>query len=373
MSGAFGQKLKQLRNEREILQSAFAEQCGISSAYLSDIERGRRNPPEDQVILEWVRLLDLAQAEEIGRELIDLASRDRGRAEAVTETEVEVAQTLWQGTAGRKEESGQDAEQKKSRTPFLDYFGENLVSLARQEELDPAPGHAPTFAEIAVALTRRKRNSAVLTGASSAASHRVVQGLACEMAAGQVPAALAKKRLLTAQGIQAGVKYRGQFEERLKALTDEIAMVGDVILHVPSLADLVDLEGNAKGSILRVALQDGVVQVLTSATTAEMDYCRKTNEGLAECFQPVSVSPLDRAGVLRNLYAVRQRYGTHHGASYADEALDAIAKAAEAGEAAAYYQRALDLLDEVGARLRLEEGKGEATVEHVRQVTERYF
>ena len=318
-----------------------------------------------------MRLLDIGQAEEIGRKLIDLSSRDRGRAEAVTETEVEAASTLWQGTASRKENGGQDADQNKSRTPFLDYFGENLVSLAQQEKLDPAPAHAPTFAEIAVMLTRRRRNSAVLTGASSGESHRVVQGLACEMVAGRVPAALAKKRLMTIEGIQAGVKYRGQFEKRLKTLTDEIATVGDVILYIPRLAALVDLEGNAKGAILRSALQDGAVQVLAGATTAEMDYCRKSNEGLVECFRLVAVSPLDSAGVLRNLYAVRQRYGAHHGVSYADEALEAIVAATAAGEVGGYYQRALDQLDEVGARLRLEGGKNEATAKHVRQVVER--
>ncbi len=367
MSGAFGRRLRELRVERRILQGVFAEKCQISSSYLSDIERSRRNPPADQVILEWARFLDPGNAEEIGGELVDLAARDRRRAEAVTETEVEEAATIWEtsGAQGGREDRQAEKSSGKSETPFLDHFGVDLVALAREGRLDPAPERSWEFKEVACALACRRCNSAVLTYETNAEIYRVVQGMACEIADGRAPEPLAGKRLLTVNGVQAGVKYRGQFEERLKALIDETAKVGDVVMYFHSLADLVDLEGNAKGSFFRPAFQEGTVQVITGATPGEMGYARKVNPGLAECFRTVPIRPLDRDGVLRGLYGVRDRYGSHHGVTYSEAALVAVVDTAEADGEVDFWQRALSLLDEAGARLRLKGDRREVTVEDV--------
>ena len=220
MTGAFGKRLRHWRIQREILQNTFAEQCKISSAYLSDIERGRRNPPADQVILAWARLLDPANAEEIGRELIDLAARDQGRAEVVTETESEPAGATWE-VAGRRSGEGIRTEEteKRSKTPFLDHFCVDLVERAREDCLDPVQGRAWELGEIACVVARRRGNSVVLTCETSAEVYRTIQGLACEIAEGRAPDPLVNMRLLMlGGGVQAGVKYRGQFEERLNAL-----------------------------------------------------------------------------------------------------------------------------------------------------------
>ena len=364
MAGAFGKRLRELRTERQILQSTFAEKCRISSAYLSDIERGKRNPPADRAILEWAGFLDPGNAEEIGRELIDLAARDQGRAEVVTETVAEAAGTIWETSKDRGE--GKPTEKaRKSKTPFVDHFCVDLTALAGEGRLDPAPGRSWEFGEIAGVIARRRRNSAVLTCETGAEVYRVMQGLACEIAAGRAPEPLAKVRLLRLDGMIAGTKYRGQLEERVSTLIREMAETGNMLLYCHSLAELVDLEGTVKESHFRPALEEGKVQVITGATPEEMDYCRKANPGLFECFRPVPIRPLDRDGVLRGLYALRDRYGAHHGITYSEGALVAIVDVVEPGDEAGFWQRALDLLDEVGARLRLEGGTDVVTVEDV--------
>ncbi len=232
MAQAFGKRLRELRSERQILQAAFAEKCRISPAYLSDIERGRRNPPADKVILEWAASLDQGNAEDIGQELLGLAAGDRGRAEAVKETVVEEASNMWETPVGT-EEGGKTGTGStgKSQTRFLDHFGVDLLDLARQGSLDPAPGRSREFTEIASVLARRRRNSVVLASDSGAQIGQVVQGLACAMAMGQVPQSLAGTRLLRLDGVQAGVKYRGQLEERVRTLVDETVKIGNVLLY----------------------------------------------------------------------------------------------------------------------------------------------
>jgi len=370
MAPFFGKRLRELRTQRQILQASFAQTCQISAAYLSDIERGRRNPPADRTILEWAGHLDPGNAEEIGQELVALAARDRDQAEAVTVDVVEPAGSIWRAAPERRDaEDEKPVRGKKSQTPFLDHFQWDLLEMARQGRLDPAPGRAREFDEIAAALACRRRNSAVLTGSSGAEIWQVVQGLGHAVAAGQSPENLIGKRLLRLDGLQAGVKYRGQLEERVRAVVTEAAVVGDVLLHFHSLGDVLDLEKSLNGSLLGPAQEEGTLQVITGALPGEMDHCRKLNPRLVECFRAVPVRALDRDGVLRGLYEVRERYGSHHGVTYSDAALVAIVDAAVEDEPEGFWQRSVDLLDEVGARVRLEGGGDEVTVEDVDRAT----
>jgi len=204
----------------------------------------------------------------------------------------------------------------------------------------------------------------VLTSDSSMEINRVINGLAYAMADGNVPGSPSHTLMLRLEGIQAGVKYRGQFEERLKAILDESTGIGDVIFYFHSLADLVDFEDNAKGSFFRPALQAGVIRIITGATPGEMAYSRKVNAGLVACFRQIPVQPLDRHGVGRGLYALRDRYCAYHGVTCADEVLEAIVDTADPGDETEFWQRALDMLDALGARLR-QEGRTEASVDDV--------
>jgi ATP-dependent Clp protease ATP-binding subunit ClpA len=366
MAGSFGKRLRGLRGEYQILQSAFADKCGISAAYLSDIERGKRNPPPDETILEWARILDRGQAEEIGQELIELSARDQGRAQAVTEVVEEPAGTIWEKFSDGLQGDGNKTEEgKKSRTPFLDHFGVNLVEKARKGAFDSASERGWEFGEIAHVMARRHLNSAVVTGENSADIFRTIRGLACEMAAGRMSGPLAARRLLKLEGMQAGVKYRGQLEERIKTIISETADCRDAVLFLHSLSDVVELEKNANGSYFLPALQEGAIQIITGATWREMDGCRRQNASLVECFRPVSVRPLERDAVLRGINVAKESYEDFHGVKYSEGALVAIVDAAEEGEEAGFWQRALDLLDEAGERGLLSGKVGELTEEDV--------
>ena len=199
----------------------------------------------------------------------------------------------------------------------------------------------------------RHRNSAVLIGDSSSEIRGIIHALACAIAAGTAPESLRSTRMITVDGLQAGVKYRGQLEERVGALVKEAKTVGDVLLYFHSLADVVDLEKSLNGSVLRPALEDGTLQVLTGVT-GEMNYCRKLNPRLVDCFTPIQVLPLDRDSVLRGLFEIRERYGKHHGVSYSEESLVAIVDAVEEHVSESFWQQVVYKLDEVGARVRME-------------------
>ena len=154
-------------------------------------------------------------------------------------------------------------------------------------------------------------------------------------------------------------------EERVIALTGEIKQRGDVLLYFHNLAEVVDLEKSTNGSFLRPALESGEVQVITCSLPSEMEYCRRINPGLVECFVAVAVRALDRDAVLRGLYEVREQYAEHHGVIYSEAALVAIVDAAEEGDESGFWQRAIDLLDEVGARRREGDTPGDVSVEEV--------
>ena len=344
----FGARLRQLRLENQLNQGALAEKCNISPAYLSDIERGKRNPPNDQTILAWARLLNLSKADEIGDELLTLAARDRDRVVVETEVEMVAPGGHHRPPASPKPQAGQSA------TPFLDHFGTDLVQQAAADKLDPAAQPQQIFIEIAAALARRRTNSALLQARSSGQIVQAVHGLANALADGDLPAPLAKMRLLSINGLQAGVKYRGQLEERLATLLREAEESGPLLLHFHSLADLVDLENAANGSYFAPTLLEGRVHILTGARPDELAYSRKVNAGLVEAFRTIDLPPLEKSQILRGLFSLRPQYQNHHQLSYTDDALEAIATWSAGGETESAWQRALDLLDEIGARQRLD-------------------
>jgi ATP-dependent Clp protease ATP-binding subunit ClpA len=340
----FGQRLRQLRTEKQIRQGQLAQRVAISPAYLSDIERGRRNPPSDAVIRQWAGVLDVGQADQIGDELVELAAR--ARSQTVNET-VKVV-------VGEESASPEKKGNPASATPFIDHFGTDLIELARDGGLAPAEERRDTFAAIGSALARMRQNSVALSGPSSADTTRTLHGLAHALAAGEGLPVIKDRRLMSIQGIQAGVKYRGQFEERLHTLLAE-AQASGTLLHFFSLADIAEAEQAANGSYFAPALLEGKVQILTCARPDQWAYCRRINSGLAEAFKAVELLPLDSAGVHRGLFSERQRYAAHHGVTYTDEAIEAVVTATAGTDAP--WHRALDLLDQAGVG----HGSGAAT------------
>ncbi len=351
MNAAFGRRLRQVRMENQLLQSSFAESCGISPAYLSDIERGKRQPPRDPVILQWAALLDPGNAEELGAELIGLAAQDQGRAEAVIETETEASGVQWVGGKAPKK-----ASKEGSSTPFIDYFCQDWVQQAHQGVLDPAPGYHPVYREIAAVLARRTRPHALVRAANGGEIRRVLAGLAWAIAHGEMDGALEGVHLFCLSGIQAGVKYRGQFEERLNTLLDELATVKNGVLLCSQVGDLIDFDEGAKGSFFRPALELGRIRVLAAATPGDWAQAQKRNADLLATFQLVEVKPLGREEILQGLHAVKDRFEEHHGVIYTPEGLVALVDAAEDGGEEHFNQRAYDLMDEIGALTAIEKG-----------------
>ena len=361
MADTFGSRLRELRKEGQVLQSQFAETCGISSAYLSDIERGKRNPPEDRVILRWAEHLDPGRAKEIGEELLELAATDRGSLRAGVERDAVAVETDG-GTAAHQ------GENIKKKAAFLEYFCTDLTALAREGQLDEAPERVRDFEAIFQATARMGQNSVVLTHSNGREINRVLHGLVCEL--GRTPGPLSGKRACGLgygkPSILAGVKYRGQLEERVDNLIRESHQAGDVLLFVPSLADLADLEAHTRGALVLPALQNGDVQVITGATPAAMSYSKQVCPDLIACFCKVGVGAVDSEGVLKGIFSLRDRYATYHGVTYGDDALEAIVEASK--DAPEIWQYALDRMDDVGARAKLEAWTGEISAEDVEQV-----
>ena len=357
MVGTFGKRLRDIRTKRQILQSDFAARCEISSAYLSDIERGKRNPPNDETILKWARLLGGPDPDEISDKLVSAAAADRARAQPVAETVTEPAFAGWSSapTLSRSTKA------TKSETPFLDYFQFDLTEAGRLDQLDPSPGRNDVIQAIAAVLLQRNRNSVLLVG-ETGDIRGIVQALAVALASKEVPDALEGKRFLRLDGLQAGTKYRGQLEERIHMAIKETSQIGDVLLHFHSLADLVDLEKSVNGSYIRPALEDGSIQIITGVSD-ELDYCERLNPRLTACFTRLPIPELDRDTVLRNLYEVRGRYETQHGVSYTEESVVAIVDSLVEG--ASIWQQALHKIDSVGAKMRAQGRSGEVTVANI--------
>ena len=362
MAGAFGSRLRELRKEGQVLQSRFAGTCGISSAYLSDIERGRRNPPEDRVILRWAQYLDPGRAREIGEELIELAAVDRGSLMPGVEREAMAVDRDGETAAAPVEEY------PRGKGALVEHFCRDLTLLAREGQLDEAPERDRDFEAIFQAVARMRGNSVVLTHTNSLEIRRVLEGLVCELS--RMPRSMPGKRAwglgYGRPSILSGVKYRGQLEERVDTLIREIQQGGDILLFLPSLADLADIEAQTRGSLVVPALENGDLQVITGATPAAMSYCRQVCVDLIDCFREVRVGPLGTEGVLKGILSIRDRYAKYHGVNYGNDALESIVEASRDGAEKWLY--ALNLMDEVGARAKVEEWGGEISAEDVKQV-----
>ncbi len=362
MAGTFGSRLRELRKEGQVLQSRFAATCGISSAYLSDIERGKRNPPDDRVILRWAQYLDPGRSREIGDELVELATADRGSLMPGVEREA-IAVDRDGGTAAAPVE-----EYPRGKGALVEHFCRDLTLLAREGQLDQAPERDRDFEAIFQATARMSRNSVVLSHSNGSEIKRVLEGLVCELS--RMPGSMPGKRAwglgYGRPSILAGVKYRGQLEERVDTLIREIQQRGGIFLFLPSLADLADIEAQTRGSLVVPALENGDLQVITGATPAAMSYCRQVCVDLIHCFREVRVGPLEPAGILKGILSIRDRYSAYHGVTYGSDALEAVVEATN--EVSEKWLRALYLMDEIGTRAKLEGWSREISADDLKQL-----
>jgi ATP-dependent Clp protease ATP-binding subunit ClpC len=257
------------------------------------------------------------------------------------------------------EKSG-GGKQGKSKTPALDSFGRDLTELAKEGQLDPVIGRKNEIERVIQILCRRQKNNPVLLGEAGVGKTAIVEGLAQMVISGNVPDILHDRRIvvLDLAMMVAGTKYRGQFEERIKAVMNEVRRAKNVILFIDELHTLVGA-GGAEGAIdasnvLKPALSRGEIQCIGATTFDEYRKYIEKDNALARRFQPITVDPPNKADTIEILKGLRDRYEAHHRVQILDSALVAAVELSDRYiSGRALPDKAIDALDEAGARIRL--------------------
>jgi ATP-dependent Clp protease ATP-binding subunit ClpC len=256
--------------------------------------------------------------------------------------------------------SNADAKRTRSKTPALDSFGRDLTELAREGKLDPVIGRINEIERVVQVLCRRQKNNPVLLGEAGVGKTAIVEGLAQRIVNHDVPELLHDRRIviLDLAMMVAGTKYRGQFEERIKAVMNEVRRAKNVILFIDELHTLVGA-GGAEGAIdasnvLKPALSRGEIQTIGATTFDEFRKYIEKDAALARRFQPIPVDEPTREQTLDILKGLRDRYEAHHRVQITDDALTtAVDLASRYITGRVLPDKAIDVIDESGARVRL--------------------
>ncbi|WP_345785694.1 ATP-dependent Clp protease ATP-binding subunit [Pelagicoccus sp. SDUM812002] len=251
-------------------------------------------------------------------------------------------------------------EKKEAKTPALKAFGRDLTELARKGDLDPVIGRKSEIRRVIQILCRRTKNNPVLIGEAGVGKTAIVEGLALEISSGVVPEILLDKKVITLDLalMVAGTKYRGQFEERIKAVMDEIKRAGNVIIFIDELHTIVGA-GAAEGAmdasnIFKPALSRGELQCIGATTLNEYRKFIEKDSALDRRFQSVKVEAPSIEDTVLILKGIRGKYEEHHKAVFTDESLVAAAKLSERYITSRFLpDKAIDVMDEAGSRARI--------------------
>ncbi|BDS07519.1 negative regulator of genetic competence ClpC/MecB [Oceaniferula spumae] len=248
----------------------------------------------------------------------------------------------------------------KTKTPALKAFGRDLTKLAEKDKLDPVIGRESEIERVIQILCRRTKNNPVLIGEAGVGKTAIVEGLAQEITSGNVPELLRDKRVVTLDLalMVAGTKYRGQFEERIKAVMDEIRKAGNVILFIDELHTIVGA-GSAEGAmdasnIIKPALSRAELQCVGATTMNEYRKFIEKDSALERRFQKVKVDEPSQEDAIAILQGLRFKYEEHHKAKYTQEALEASVKLSSRYLSDRFLpDKAIDVIDEAGSRARI--------------------
>ncbi|MFN5560168.1 MAG: ATP-dependent Clp protease ATP-binding subunit, partial [Opitutaceae bacterium] len=293
---------------------------------------------------------------------------ERTRNEILRELDPQFSGGTEGGGAGGGEEAaapsprgGSSEDSKKDvKTPALKAFGRDLTELARKGELDPVVGRKNEIRRVVQILCRRTKNNPVLIGEAGVGKTAIVEGLAQEISSGIVPEILADKRVITLDLalMVAGTKYRGQFEERIKAVMDEIRRAKNVILFIDEMHTIVGA-GAAEGAmdasnIFKPALSRGELQCIGATTLNEYRKYIEKDSALDRRFQSVKVEPPSVEDTITILKGIRGKYEEHHKATFSDKSLEAATKLSDRYITGRFLpDKAIDVMDEAGARARI--------------------
>ena len=250
--------------------------------------------------------------------------------------------------------------EERPETPALNQFGRDLTLLAREGKLDPVIGREKEIERVIQVLSRRKKNNPVLIGEPGVGKTAIAEGLAQRIVSGQVPETLKSKRIVTLDlaAVVAGTKYRGQFEERLKTVMNEIRESKDAVIFIDELHTIVGA-GGAEGAIdasnmLKPALARGELQCIGATTLDEYRKYIEKDGALERRFQPIMVDQPSVSDTIQILMGLRDKYEAHHGVKITDEAIVQAVKLADRYMSDRYFpDKAIDVIDEACARARL--------------------
>src|SRR3954470_23850410 len=263
----------------------------------------------------------------------------------------------------------------ESKTPALDEFGRDLTDEAREGRIDPVIGRDEEIEQTVEILARRRKNNAVLIGEPGVGKTAIVEGLARRVAEGDVPETLRGSRLVTVDlsGMIAGAQFRGQFEQRFKAALQEAVEAENVVLFVDELHTILGA-GNAEGAMdaanmLKPLLARGDLRVVGATTLSEYRTIERDG-ALARRFSAVMVEEPSVEETVAILRGLRSAYESHHGVEIADAALEAAARLSDRYVTEYHLpDKAIDLIDQAAARMRLRAGGGEDELERLRERT----
>ena len=253
-----------------------------------------------------------------------------------------------------------DRKVEKTKTPVLDNFGRDLTKLAIEDKLDPVVGREKEIERVAQILSRRKKNNPVLIGEPGVGKTAIAEGLALRIVQKKVPRILQDKRVVTLDlaGLVAGTKYRGQFEERMKALMNELEKARDVILFIDELHTIVGA-GGASGSLdasnmFKPALSRGDIQCIGATTLDEYRKFVETDGALDRRFQKVMIDPPNYDETKQILEKIKFKYEEHHHVKYSDQAIESAVKLSNRYITDRHLpDKAIDVLDEAGSRVHM--------------------
>src|ERR1035441_2524050 len=286
----------------------------------------------------------------------------------IEQTRQEILKELDPNFAAQEESASGEAPEKPAaekkgeiKTPALKAFGRDLTEIARKGELDPVIGRKNEIERVIQILCRRTKNNPVLLGEAGVGKTAIVEGLAQEIAAGNVPELLRDRRVITLDLalMVAGTKYRGQFEERIKAVMDEIRRSKNIILFIDELHTIVGA-GSAEGTmdasnIIKPALSRGELQCVGATTLNEYRKYIEKDAALERRFQQVMVEAPSVEESIEILKGLRPKYEAHHKARMTDEALEAAARLSDRYLTGRFLpDKAIDVMDEAGSRARIQ-------------------
>src|ERR671937_2186011 len=259
-----------------------------------------------------------------------------------------------------------------SKTPTIDQLGLDMTSLARQGKVDPVVGRTTEIERVIKILSRRLKNNPALIGEPGVGKTAIVEGLAQRIVANEVPETLRGKRLLTLDigSLVAGTKYRGEFEERLKKIIEEVKNSGNCVLFIDELHTLVGA-GAAEGAvdaanILKPALSRGEIQCIGATTLDEYRKYIERDAALERRFQPVLVEEPSIEDTIEILRGIKERYEQHHRLEISDEALKAAAELGSRYVPDRFMpDKAIDLVDEAASRVRMQRASAPPSLKEV--------